>query len=452
MKAHKRWTFLPVCALLFFGFSSEYGGAQDLSDFGLTAPSTQERGPGDALPLDQPGSAKVVVNEQLGLPVTSAQTQDDAVRAAFNRLEGAPGAAFFASNSGIGVIATGIAGYGGEGVTNSNLIALQQRAAFVEARVSALAEIRKFMEGLTLEQLQVVESQLQILDLATEARANQDKSTTETRSSLVQGMVRGAVIYELVDDPEEGVVAVRLVTTPKTQGALTRERMDFLSAAELEVGIADILREVRLGVVPPEGGRTVVSADGSVAWVGFGSALCRKNRNASLERELRQDARRSSVQRASASLLALLQGEEVVDRQRSTDRLDQAINQFDIQVAEDGSESTETLDQDRVEVSASRLSLRSLSGEVSGELPPGVNTRSFFSEDGRWSHSISIYTQSSTRQAKAIADAMADNNPLRHKNVADYEVRADGAFRLDEEGRLVPKSLGNGRVARDKDL
>lgn len=452
MKAHKRRSLLPVCALLLCSFSSEHGWAQDLSDFGLEAPPSQERGPGDALPLDEPGSAKVVVNEQLGLPITSAKTQNDAVRAAFNRLAGAPGAEFFASNSGIGVIATGIASYGVEGVTNSNLIALQQRAAFVEARMSALAEIRKFMDGLTLEQLQVVESQLQMLDLANEARANQDKSTTETRSSLVQGMVRGAVIYELVDDPAEGVVAVRLVTTPKTQGALTRERTDFLSAADLDVGIADILREVRLGVVPPEGGRTVMSADGSVAWVGFGSALCRKNRNASLERELRQDATRSSVQRASASLLALLNGEEVVDRQRSTDRLNQAISQFDVLLSEDGTESTETLDQDRVEASASRLSLRSLSGEVTGELPPGVNTRSFFSDDGQWACSISVYTQSSTRQAKAIADAMASNSPLRHKKVADYEVDANGTFRLDEAGRLIPKSLGNGRVARDKDL
>ena len=452
MKAHKRRTLLSACVLLLGSFSLERGWAQDLSDFGLAAPPSQGRAPGDALPLDQPGTAKVVVNEQLGLPITSASTQDDAVRAAFNRLEGEPGAQFFASNSGIGVIATGFADYGLEGVTNSNLIALQQRAAFVEARLNAMTEIRKFMGGLTLEQLQVVESQLQALDLAGEALANSEKSTEETRSSMVQGMVQGAVIYELVDDPAGGSVAVRLVTTPKTQGALTRERRDVLSAAELNTGIAEILREVQLGVVAPDGGRTVMSSDGSIAWVGFGSALCRKNRNASLERELRRDAKRSSVQRANASLLALLNGETVTEQTSSTDRLSQAINQFDVLLAEDGSESTNTLDQDRVEASASSLSLRTLSGKVSGELPPGVNTRSFFSEDGLWAYSISIYTQASTRQAKAIADAMASNSPLQHKKVADYEVEADGAFRLDEKGRLIPKSLGNGRVARDKDL
>lgn len=452
MKALKRRTLLSVCVLLLGSVSLERGWAQELSDFGLAAPPSEGRAPGDALPLDQPGSAKVVVNEQLGLPITSASTQDDAARAAFNRLEGEPGAQFFASNSGIGVIATGIADYGVEGVTNPNLIALRQRTAFMEARLSALMEIKKFMGGLTLDQLQVVENQLQALDLASESLANREKSSEETRSSMIRGMVQGAVIYELVDDPVGGSVAVRLVTTPKTQGALTREREDVLSAAELNAGIAEIFREVKLRVVPPDGARTVMAADGSLAWVGFGSALCRTNRNATLERELRRDAKRSSVQRANGSLLALLNGETVAEQTSSTDRMSQATSQLDVLLAEDGSESTKTLDQDRVDVSASRLSLRTLSGEVSGELPPGVNTRSFFSEDGRWAYSISIYTQSSTRQAKAIADALAGNNPLQHKKVADYEVEADGAFRLDEKGRLIPTSLGNGRVTRDKDL
>ncbi|MDA1267005.1 MAG: hypothetical protein O2816_18145, partial [Planctomycetota bacterium] len=98
------------------------------------------------------------------------------------------------------------------------------------------------------------------------------------------------------------------------------------------------------------------------------------------------------------------------------------------------------------------LSRRSLTNKRSGELPAGIKSHTFFSEDGAWAYCICIYTEQATQQARAISESMTRNSPLKEGRVGSYEVNADGSFKLDKEGGLIPRSMGKGRVTKKEDL
>lgn len=429
-------------------------GPQDLADFGITSPKgSSVRTPSDALPVNDASKVALTANEALGQLVISASSDSDAANAGFNHLHATgDDAAFFASSSGVGVIATGKSSYDTSGITNPNLVLLIQRQSFFRAYLSALANMRKFVAGAGISAVNTLEEQLQMLDLMQESFVNEDTSSSERVSRSVSGVVQGAVVYELVDDSEHGDVLVRLVSTPKTQGAVKRARGDLLHAADLMSGLDVLMRELRSGLVPPGGGRTLTTEDGQIAWVGYGSAICRENRNKSAEKRLRENALRQANARAEASLMGLLNGETVKENYEDDEGHKFSIHQMNVALDPEGNEQVSTLAQDEISAEAKSLSRRSLTREVLGELPPGVATQTFFSEDGSWAYSICVYTEQASQQARAIADSMTQNSPLKEGRVGSYEINADGSFKRDEGGRLIPRSMGKGRVTKNKDL
>jgi len=434
--------------------SAERISPQDLADFGITSPAdSSARAPSDALPVADASKVALTANEALGQLVVSAGSDPDAVNAGFNHLnEAGSDATFFAASSGVGVIATGRASYDTSGIENPNLVLLIQRQTFFRAYLSALANMRKFVAGAGVSAVNTLDEQLQMLDLMQESLVNEDTTSTERVSRLVSGVVQGAVVYEMVDDSEQGDVLVRLVSTPKTQGAIKRTRGDLLHVADLMSGLDAIMRELRSGLVPPGGGRTLTTEDGQIAWVGYGSAICRKNRNKSAEKRLRENAVRQANARAEASLVGLLNGEAVEENYDDSEEHKSSIHQMNVILDPEGNEQGSALDQDEISAEAKSLSRRSLTGKRSGELPPGVGTQTFFSEDGSWAYSICVYTEQASQQARAIADSMTENSPLKEGRVGSYEINADGSFKRDKDGRLIPRSMGKGRVTKKKDL
>jgi len=434
--------------------SAEVSGPQDLADFGITSPTdSSTRVPSDALPVADPSKVALTANEALGQLVVTAGTDSDAVNAGFNQLnEMNSNATFFPSSSGLGVIATGNASYDTSGIENPNLILLVQRQAYIKAYVNALANMRKFVDGAGVKAISSLEEQLLLLDLGKESLVNKDTKGKGRVSNLVNGVVQGAIVYEMVDDPEHGDVLVRLVSTPKTQGAIARTRGDVLNAADLMSGLDAIMRELRSGLVPPVGGRILTTKDGQIAWVGYGSAICRKNRNANVEKRLRENAVRQANARAEASLVGLLNGEAVEQCYEEEEELEMSIHQMNVVLDPEGVEMREPLPQDEISLEAKSLSRLSLTNERSGELPAGVTSQTFFSEDAAWVYGICVYTENATRQAQAISDSMTRNSPLKEGRVGSYELNADGSFKRGEGGRLIPRSMGDGRVTRDKDL
>ena len=434
--------------------SAKASSPQDLADFGITSPTdSSTRVPSDALPVADPSKVALTASEALGQLVVSAGTDTDTVNAGFNHLnEMISNATFFPSSSGLGVLATGRASYDTSGIENPNLILLVQRQAYNRAYLTALVNMRKFLEGAGVKAVSSLEEQLQLLDLGQESLVKSDTNSKERVSTLVNGVVQGAVVYEMVDDPEHGDVLVRLVSTPKTQGAIARTRGDVLNAADLMSGLDAIMRELRNSVVPPSGGRILTTKDGQIAWVGYGSAVCRKNRNANVEKRLRENAVRQANARAEASLVGLLNGEAVEQNYEDEEGLEMSIHQMNVVLDPGGVEMQEPLSQDEISSEAKSLSRRSVTHKRSGELPAGVTFQTYFSEDASWVYSIYVYTEKATQQAQAIAESMTRNSPLKEGRVGSYELNADGSFKRDKEGRLIPRSMGDGRVTQDKDL
>jgi hypothetical protein len=266
-------------------------------------------------------------------------------------------------------------------------------------------------------------------------------------------MLRGVVIYDINDDPATGEVTVSVVTTPKTQGAVQATRGGGVKAASIEAGLQSVLNEIKAGIMVPEGGKVVVVPQtGEIAWVGIGSEICRKNSNASIQRELKSEARNTAVTRARRALLAVINGEDVSATSRVNDEFREQVKQFDVLVDAEGNEETTILDQEQTVGLATQVKQRAMGSEVMGTLPKGVSVQPYYSADGNWAYAVAVYMASSTEAAESVGKTMLANSPLNRRGTGNYVVEADGSFKRGPDGRLIPASMGKGRVTLDKDL
>ena len=226
-----------------------------------------------------------------------------------------------------------------------------------------------------------------------------------------------------------------------------------MDAVSLEAGVAAVISEVKMGLVAPVGGRTiVVSGTGQIAWVGFGSEICRKNSNKKIQRVLKDDARETALERSKTALLGIINGQEIKAASKLEEELAEEIAESQVVIDAEGNETTVTLAEDKVTLGAQQMRASVIGTATVGKLPPGVNTQSYYTKDGNWSYAISVYWSDATEAAKNIAAGMAANSPLR-SNLGDrFKVNAVGSFKVVNDGRLIPASMGNGRVTRDSDL
>jgi hypothetical protein len=196
----------------------------------------------------------------------------------------------------------------------------------------------------------------------------------------------------------------------------------------------------------------VVSGTGQIAWMGFGSKICRKNRNREIQRGLKEDARERAVERAERALLGIINGQKIETTSKLEEEFAKNIEQLVVVIDPEGNEATAPLADDRVKLGAQEVRRSGIGTVTVGQLPPGVNTRAYYTKDGNWAYAIAIYMPEATEAAKGIAASMAANSPLRKNLGKRYQVNADGSFKVGKDGRLIPASMGNGRVTRDSDL
>jgi len=438
-------------ALLLTSLLAPLVPAQSLADFGIPAGSNS---PAELRAVEAPGEVQKTVNEQLGRPVISAANTQDAINTAIRQLEeSGESTHLISTGSGLGLVSVGVARYGWN-QPNPNLVLIEQRQASLEAMLQAKSRMAAFLGGLSLEGVQEMSKQQQLLDDPEGGLANISKVSTEQLSESVAGVLRGVVVYDLQDDPATGVIKVSIVTTPKTQGAIQDLGGGILTAGTLAAGLEATFAEIKVGIVPPAGGKTVtIPGSGEIAWVGFGSEVCRKNRNAEIQEELRLEAKDTAAMRARSALLAVINGEDVYRTSDLNNQFSKQIKQFDTVVTETGQEKVLKHQQDQVEVFAAQVKQSTFGSLTTGELPEGVSVKSYYTKDGNWAYAIAIFTASSTEAAGRLASTMAENSPLRAgAQDRSFLVNPDGSFKTDDNGRLIPVSLGNGRVTQDKDL
>jgi hypothetical protein len=423
--------------------------SQDLADFGIPASSDN---PDAVRQVKAPGAVTEVTNKALGKPVVSGATTQDAVNAAVGKMVDSGETAYFiATSAGLGVVTVGYGSYTSN-LKNPNLVLIEQRQAFLEAMLEAKVEMVTFLGGISIAGLQEMHKQSEMRDAPEGSLANTSKATTEQLSESTAGMLRGVIVYDIKDDPENGEVMVTVITTPKTQGAVQSVGGGTITATSLAAGLEAVFTEIKSGLIAPEGGRIVaVPGTGEIAWVGFGSEINRKNRTPSVQRTLRSEARDTAQMRARKALLAVINGEDVNKTADLNASYSKQTKQFENVITAEGNEEILTLAQDKVEILATQAKTRAMGSKTVGQLPAGVSMKTYVSSDGNWSYAVALYFAKATDAAGQLADTMKANSPLGGGK-ANFQIEPDGSFKVGSDGRLIPASMGNGRVTSDKDL
>ncbi|MCP3915866.1 MAG: hypothetical protein GY711_09940 [bacterium] len=447
--------FLIACFCASLGWAFQGPGPQVL-DF---IPPVGSSNPDALRAVSDPGSITVEKNPNLSETkdqqvVTRGASTQDAINTVANDLKPlGKGAGWISTPSGLGAVVVGAHDYDISG-GDADWVALKQREASVRAHMKAQANLLEFLKGLKMSGRRYVYEQV----VQADTLQNIESSSEETINEHVLGILRGVVMYDYHDDPgfktdpPMGRVVVTLVTTPLTQGQVRQVDGDTLRATSGSAGLESVFAQIRAGVVPPDGGRTVVADEGTVVWVGFGSSLIPSE---SLAPAMSLNAaRRQAESRAKIRLLGLIKGETVEMQGSSADDMSEIIKTFEIQVSESGLQTPEKLQDPEIRRFRSFANSQAIESLVEGQLPPGVITRTYETEDGRWAYAVSVWFQQSTVDSQKLAGSMRSNSPLGNleRRTTGFETNPDGSFQKDEKGAPIPRSLGKGQVTKKKDL
>ena len=405
---------------------------------------------------DTPPDASVTMtstkNEALGEPVIQAKTKDgkadevNAVRAANVQLKngGKSGVKLIATGSGLGVVAYGTASYSRSG-NNPNLIAIEQRLACLEADLQARRKLAEFLHGQSVAGKLAIATGTTVVDTPEESVANIDKNVKENYEESINKLIRGAVTFDMDDNPEAGKVTMSVVASPRTVGAVQSSGSAMMSVKDLETGFEFITNDINNNLLPPTGGKFIfVQPTGQFAWVSYGSAYWRINSNPEVEAALEGPAERTAEAAASAGMIGILNGEQVASEFKSAAEFDKKIKQYD--------EMTGTKVAEQTKAQCAAMTRESLSLSRVGSLPPGITTKEY--TRGRWKLSVKVFVPEITAKARELAATMNENSPLKvkAKAVTNFQVNPDGSFKVGKDGKLIPESLGSGQVTNPNDL
>ncbi|MGV8861732.1 MAG: hypothetical protein ACOH2T_11240 [Pseudomonas sp.] len=334
--------------------------------------------------------------------VVTAENMQDGLGYAYQQLiaDNGQGILTVKTKTGMGVISASTAGY--TRYENLNATLLSKRGAYFKAFNEAQGQMLKYHEGLESNCNSAISSKKLALDTGKESLANAATVTTESCKETVQGVLAGYVTYSVNDNDADDEVTITLASSTKTRGALNRMNGAVISTADPKKAFEYIAKEISLGVVPPMGAKLINDpVTGESIVIGFGSSIVRQNKDKKLMATMAKMANDQSRQRANNSLVAFLNGSKVYWQGGFDESQGESAQQFEVPVGEDGKAQTPVAFDDTRNTFLNAVShsedFKSVTG---GKLPPGVITKTFPSEDGYWSNTISIYRPSATAQAQ----------------------------------------------------
>ena len=309
------------------------------------------------------------------------------------------------AGSGIAFVATGIGDY--RLYPNPNASRMSMRQAYVNALMNAKRELLTYLRGLSLQASQELYNSAQDFVDQKDTLANRSDSYAQEIQRFTSGMIRGFTAYKVVDDHEKHVVYVSIVTSPKIRQAALARSNAILEAANVAAGLKRIFREIEGGLVPPVGGRIVtVPETGEVAVVSFGSSIILGYEGASASKEQRIAGTRAKAD-ADQALVGILTGEDFLWESGMFRTQDESSANFETILKQDPYGNTveerQKLDQVKNTFLAQTRDGEHYKGVIKGNLPPGVNSKTWISTDGGWAFVADVYLPSATAAAKQAA-------------------------------------------------
>jgi len=416
-------------------------------------------------PTDVKQPAKVKTEGKKVVAATAQDAINAAAAANEKELKGGDtnevGAKMVSFPSGLGFVATGVGTY--REMANATATRIAKRKAYVIAFTAAKKNLAEILGGLSNEGKEEVREQLVNINLPDAEMTNIKTNSTEALQQTVDMMLRGFVIYEVKDDDPQNTVWVTIVTTPKTRGKFARPAPNVIEANDLREGIAQVINEVRTGLVPPVGGRIItLRKTGETAFVGFGSTVCRASANRAVQAKLNLSAQKIAGMRAKDALCGLIIGDKASWQGSVVDSLKDEVQEFESLNADDplarkDPEAVRKLDTARQTFVARMESTDVYRSARKGILPPGISTKTWFDGNNAWAYGMSVYVPSLTNAAAGSAREMRDSKILQ--DIDDRPVRKDGkgGF-VDEKDSKIQRPGGavkpgpTGKVGDDKDL
>lgn len=287
--------------------------------------------------------------------------------------------------SGIAVVACATAYYTTD--QSNQALALQgQRYACLEASLGAQSSILNYFEGLTLESATELKSKFSSEDSLDSSEVSAEFSAAEGGSQLAVGVLKGVVVYEVDDRPEEGAVSIWVVSSPNTRLSVRRTSSRSVSFEDYQAGTDYIMEQALRGTVPPTGGTLIrVPATGEVAWIGYGSALVHPSGNRATGRlagRAKEAAIHTSKQLANSALLDCIQGKPIAmegELSLKYENFEKSVESF-----------VGGMNAYEATAASTMLDERQLTTAQAGRLPSGVIHKSFTTDDGNWSYTFAI--------------------------------------------------------------
>ena len=337
--------------------------------------------------------------------------------------------------SGFGYVAGSAEYY--EVFDNPNATQQSLRLAYVRAFTKAKAELTRGLKGVSGRGLEILLEQLSDVTTAMESAYNISTQYGEDLAQVVEGLLRGYVVYEVEHSPERQEVYVSIVTTPKTLAAVSHASGAVLRCSSINNGIDYVMREISYGIIPPVGGKVIsVPVTGETAVISFGSDIIREHENPTVVRTLLQASERAATIRANDAMIGMIEGDQVIwlSGLRSTTEYSQT--EFKAILDENANVHYEVLD----EVKNEFLNTMQLTDDYatfrSGHMPPGVASQVY--SDGYWVYVVNVYLPASSGRAGDFYDQMQKAVPNEQSRRMDpnYQPGGNSPLQKGPSGRV----------------
>lgn len=378
--------------------------------------------------VGDPGRVRIEMHSELGGPVVYASGAQDAINAAIDHLDRRPGAVFISTDAGLGVVGIGSASNAAADAGNPVVAAEGLRLAAMEASLDARRRIADLLGRLGSAGRSKIAQQASALD----------GSETDAGTAM-RRMLRGAVIYDLLEtsDPQERRIVV--VTTPRSEGRVQQVAHGVIASWSIEAGLTAVFSQIGADAAPASGAWVIgVVESGDVAWVAYGAAPIRPHADSGVQRQLRDEAFRAAEQRARRAMVQVVRGETVDAPEGFAPRLRRIEREFGSLLDPDES-AGRAIGQIASRVASAGVSEDHIRSITRGAMPPGVQLRTYTSADGAWAQAVCVLTLRSEDAARRLSASLGQA-PLGAAPRLGVPLRTgeDGLLLLNDRGQPMP--------------